>query len=189
MSALEFPGILIKNTGAQTHPSDSHSVSEIGTQVSGYWPLVILTQYHETTLWETRNTSLKIYNENKEHSGFLNTVKETFKNSFTVLKCILLGCQNHHFKNIFWKPPRNKNFFKKKTNLIKNDIVHRSLTPKYAFRRWPRAKVAHFHYFLNVEDAAKSKENIIFCNHWNRIFSWSPNSYKETVQITHDYTT
>lgn len=34
---------------------------------------------------------------------------------------------------------------------MKNDTVHRSLTPKYAFRRWPRAKVADFHYILNVE--------------------------------------
>lgn len=38
----------------------------------------------------------------------------------------------------------------KKPNLIKNDIVHRSLTPKHVLRRWPRAKVAYFHCFLNV---------------------------------------
>jgi len=38
----------------------------------------------------------------------------------------------------------------KKPNLIKNDTVHRSLTPKHVLRRWPRVKVAYFHCFLNV---------------------------------------
>lgn len=35
-----------------------------------------------------------------------------------------------------------------KSNLITQSI--RSLTPKYVLGRWPRAKVDHFHYFLNV---------------------------------------
>lgn len=40
-----------------------------------------------------------------------------------------------------------------KLNLIKDDIniVHRSLTLKDVLGRWPRAKVAHFHYSPNVE--------------------------------------
>lgn len=49
-----------------------------------------------------------------------------------------------------------KYFFKsplrmEKPNLIKKDTVHRSLTPKHAFGKWLRAKVAHFHYSLNAE--------------------------------------
>lgn len=49
--------------------------------------------------------------------------------------------------NIFFKSPLGM----EKPNLIKKDTVHRSLTPKHAFGKWLRAKVAHFHYSLNVE--------------------------------------